>query len=51
MEKIVIDLADPQTRSVLMFAFASWATGVLITVYSIVSDVAELARSRKKAKR
>lgn len=47
MDKIVIDLADPNTRSLILMGGIAWAVGVLVTLYSLVSDVAELRASRK----
>lgn len=50
MEKIVIDLADPNTRGAIAIVAMGWGIAVLVTLYSIVTDVSALVAARKSKK-
>lgn len=48
MDKIVIDLADPQVRGVIMFTTMLWGIAVLVVIYNLWDDIAALRRDRRK---
>lgn len=51
LEIISIDLSDPHTRGAITLAIAAWTVAVLVVVWNIGTDFAQLAREHTPKQR